>query len=236
MATSFQIISEDFYADLDAISDLMSIVVAGGGSPKSRLASVNSATLLMASTFEEFVREVCRQYAREIVSRAASVTDLPVKLTATAWRRTLEDLARAKIDTGGTQLPMTSIAADARAALENMSKFLDGDLTQDVFGKIAHNENNMRPNQINALFKVCDISGACDKISDTETMKAYFEEDNPGKVSNMFSVKLNDFMEKRNSIAHNLNPGSSDSQEQVLRDIAMFKAFAGGVVEFIERH
>lgn len=101
MTTTFDVISDDFLSDLEAISDLVSLVANGGGTSKSRVASINSATLLLAATFEELVREMCRQYAREVVSRTPSVVDLPRKLTATAWKRSLEELARAKIDSGG---------------------------------------------------------------------------------------------------------------------------------------
>ena len=68
METVFDVISDDFLSDLDAISDLIGLVANGGGSSKSRVASINSATLLLAATFEELIREMGRQFAREIVS------------------------------------------------------------------------------------------------------------------------------------------------------------------------
>lgn len=181
MASVFDVISDDFLSDLQAISDLVSLVENGGGSSKSRVASINSATLLLAATFEEFIREMGRQYARELVQLTPDPNNLPRKLSATAWKRTLEELARAKVDTGGTPLPLAQIAANARSSFEAVCKFLEGDSTQDIYSTLVHNENNMRPNQINAVFTISDLGNVCEKISEQPFLKDYFGEDELGK-------------------------------------------------------
>ncbi|MEG4379181.1 MULTISPECIES: MAE_28990/MAE_18760 family HEPN-like nuclease [unclassified Microcoleus] len=226
MPTAFDVISEDFLSDLEAISDLVSLVANGGGSSKSRVASINSATLLLAATFEEFVRETGRQYAREVVCRTASVVDLPRRLTATAWKRALENMARARIDTGGTATPLLHIATDARSEFEAICKFLEGDISQNIYKHIAHNENNMRPDQINAIFKVSDLNNIFSKISDNDIVKVYLDELDSTKANLKLRIALNDFMDKRNDIAHNLNPGSSVSAEQLLYDVNLLRAVA----------
>jgi hypothetical protein len=226
MSTAFDVISDDFLSDLEAISELIGLVANGGGSSKSRIASINSATLLLAATFEEFVREMGRQFAREVVSRTASVANLPRKLTATAWKRALEDMARAKIDTGGTSMPLLHITTEARSEFDAICKFLEGDTSQNIYKHIAYNENNMRPQQINAIFKVCDLGDICRKISDTDFMMTYLSEDDGGRAHSKFTIALNDFMEKRNGIAHSLNPGSSVGAEQFLDDVNLLRAVA----------
>ncbi|MED5544628.1 MAG: MAE_28990/MAE_18760 family HEPN-like nuclease [Pseudomonadota bacterium] len=236
MPTAFDAISDDFLSDLEAISELVRLVASGGGTSKSRVASVNSATLLLAATFEEFVREMGRQYAREVVSRTANVVDLPKKLTATAWKRALEHMARAKIDTGGTSTPLLHIASDARSELEAMCKFLEGDVSQNIYNHIAHNDNNMRPDQINAIFKVSDLSNICAKISDNNYIKSYVDELDGNQAHLKFKTALNDFMEKRNNIAHSLNPGSSASAEQFLDDVNLLRAVALAMAACLPNH
>lgn len=226
MATAFDAISDDFLADLVAISDLVELVAKGGGSSKSRIASINSATLLLAATFEEFVREMGRQYAREVVGLTPNVSDLPRKLTATAWKRSMEEMARAKIDTGGTAAPLLHIATEARAEFDAICKFLEGDTSQNIYRHIAHNENNMRPEQINAIFKVCDLKDICSKIAHIANLKEHFAENDSGKAHGKLIISINDFMEKRNGIAHNLNPGSSASTGNFLEDVKLLRAVA----------
>lgn len=236
MSTAFDVISDDFLSDLEAISDLVGLVANGGGSSKSRVASINSATLLLAATFEELVREMGRQYAREVVSRTANVADLPRKLTATAWKRALEDMARAKIDTGGTSTPLLHIATEARSEFDAICKFLEGDISQNIYKHIAHNENNMRPDQINAIFNVCDLNNICAKISENDILKIHLVEADSGQAHSKFKVALNDFMEKRNNIAHSLNPGSSASAEQFLDDVNLLRAVALAMAACLPDH
>ncbi|WP_133618541.1 HEPN domain-containing protein [Phaeovulum veldkampii] len=226
MTSSYDLIAEDFLADLAALSELVGAAHSGGKSPKTRIASVNSSTLLLAATFEEFVREMGRQFARDMVSRTVDPRRLPKKLTATAWKRTLEHLARARIDTGGTPLSLDHISSDSRAKFDAVWAFLGGDVTQDIYSTLIHNENNMRPGEINAVFSVCDLQNVCSKISEHEKMKVCFGEEDGGKVHGKFLVWLNDFMETRNSIAHALNLGSSVGPDDFASWVRTFEAIA----------
>jgi len=226
LTSSYDLIAEDFLADLAALSELVGAAHTAGTSPKTRIASVNSATLLLAATFEEFVRELGRQFARDTVSRTDDPRRLPKKLTATAWKRTLEHLARAKIDTGGTPLSLEHISSDSRAKFDAVWAFLGGDVSQDIYSTLIHNENNMRPGEINSVFSVCDLQNVCLKISEHENLKECFGEDDSGKVHGKFLVWLNDFMETRNSIAHALNLGSSVGPEDFASWARTFEAVA----------
>ncbi len=234
MTSVFHVIYDDFIADLQSIVDLVNIVEQAGGSAKSRVASVNSATLLVSATFEEFIRETARQCAREVIGRTQNVDALPRKLAQTAWKRTLEELARAKIDTGGTPLPLAQIAAAARASFDSLCKFIEGDTSQDIYKYLAHNENNMRPDQINAIFKVSDLGNICLKIAEMNSLHVYFGSTDAGSVHGKLTQYLNDFMEKRNSIAHNLNPGSSSSVDIFIRDVEFLKSFASSLADYLK--
>ncbi|MCE8420013.1 hypothetical protein LZ190_15100 [Rhodovulum sulfidophilum] len=226
MTSSYDLIAEDFLEDLGALSDLVNAAHNAGTTPKTRIASVNSATLLLAATFEEFVREMARQFARDTVSRTLDTRQLPKKLTATAWKRTLENLARARIDTGGTPLSLEHISSDSRAKFDAVLAFLGGDKSQNIYPTLIHNESNMRPNELNNAFSVCDLKDVCRKISDHNKLKECFGEDEAGKVHGKFVVWLNDFMETRNSIAHALNLGSSAGQEDFVSWVRTFEAVA----------
>lgn len=226
MASAFSPISDDFRSDLQAISELIDVVRVNGNTAKSRVASVNSSTLLLAATFEEFIREMGRQYAREIVERATSVDQLPRKLAATAWKRTLEGLARAKLDTGGTPESFDVIARDARQSFDRVCGFVGGDISQDIYHALIHNEYNMRPKQLNEVFSVCGLSDVCRALSDKQPLLEFFDETEAGKTHGQFVTWLNDFMERRNDIAHSLNPGNSLGPTQLLKDIGFLEATA----------
>ncbi|WP_152912501.1 HEPN domain-containing protein [Candidatus Rhodobacter oscarellae] len=223
-------------ADLTAISELVSVVETSANSARSRVASVNSSTLLLAARFEEFIREQGRQYAREMVQLQTDPSTLPRKLSATAWKRTLEELARAKIDTGGTAVSLETVSRDARSRIDAVCRFLEGDLTQEIYGPLVHNESNMRPAQLNAIFAICDLKDVCRKASDKQPLLAFFGDDDSGRVHGMLLTRLNDFMEKRNDIAHSLNPGNSASATSLFEDIAFFESFGLSIAETLPMH
>ncbi|MGB0853042.1 MAG: HEPN domain-containing protein [Pikeienuella sp.] len=236
MSTIFDAISDEFLADLTAISELVSVVETSANSARSRVASVNSSTLLLAARFEEFIREQGRQYAREMVQLQADPSTLPRKLSATAWKRTLEELARAKIDTGGTAVSLETVSRDARSRIDAVCRFLEGDLTQEIYGPLVHNESNMRPAQLNAIFAICDLKDVCRKASDKQPLLGFFSDDDSGRVHGMLLTRLNDFMEKRNNIAHSLNPGNSSSATSLFDDIAFFRSFGLSIAETLPMH
>jgi len=236
LTTPYDLISEDFLADLEALWALVEAAHKPGNSARIRVASINSATLLLASTFEEFVRQMGRQFARDVVARTPDPRNIPRKLTATAWKRTLEQLARARIDTGGTALALEHISAESRAKLDAILAFLSGDVSQDIYGPLIHNDNNMRPNELNAIFSICDLSDICKKMCEFEALKDYFGFEDPGMVHGRFVTSLNDFMEMRNDIAHALNAGSSIGQESFRNHISQFKATALALASQLPLH
>lgn len=236
MATAFDVISEDFLNDLSAISDLVEAVRSTNASAKARIASINSSTLLLAATFEEYVREMGRQYARELVLRINDPTKLPRKFTATAWKRTLEQLARAKIDTGGTPLTLEYISSETRASFDCVWNFIGGDLTQDIYTSLIHNENNMRPGEINAVFSICDLKDICKKISSNENIKEHFEEEDESKAHGLLITAINDFMEQRNNIAHDLNAGFSIGADEFNKTLSLMKAFSSALSSCLPIH
>ena len=228
MGTVFSFITEEFGSDLDAIRSLVNAFDdPQTGNPKTRIAAVNSSTLLLAATFEEFVREMARAYAKGVVASIESVEKLPPRLAGRAWRRTMETLARVQIDTRAKIL-------DAQARFNAVSEFCGGDLKQDIYGELIHNENNMRPGEINSLFKVSGLGDICLKIVVKQHLLKIFDETMPGKAHGRLLETLEEFFERRNRIAHSLDPAQSSGPDQVLKDINMFSAFGKALCETLE--
>ena len=225
MITSvFELIREDFVGELAAIRQLVRTFEASGGNAKVRIAAANSATLLVAATFEEFVREMAREYARIIVTTTPSFDKLPKKLASTAWRRSMEGLARLRFD--GEQSARDSLMIDTHARFSAAYSFVKGDLTQDIYKELIHNENNMRPNEINSMFRVAGLSDMCAKVCQEQALRGFFGETEAGKAHGKLLAALDNFFERRNKIAHALNPGQSSGPEQIIADLDMFDVFS----------
>lgn len=231
MASGYEVIAEEFVDDMEAIRSLVETFSDPQKSAKARLAAANSATLLVAATFEEFIREMAREFARAVVTRTESFEKLPPKLAATAWKRTMDGLAKVRFD--DTQ-SADNIFRTTQARFTVIYEFCKGDLTQDIYRDLIHNENNMRPGEINGLFKVSGLSDVCKKASDKQCLLDFFGEVEPGKAHGKVLAGLEDFFERRNAIAHALNPGQSSGPDQIINDIDMLEVFGKALRETLD--
>ena len=201
-----------------------------GGNAKVRIAAANSATLLVAATFEEFVREMARAHARMIVTTTSSFDKLPKKLISTVWKRSMEGLARLRLD--GEQLAREDLTIETRFSAAY--SFVKGDRTQDIYKELIHNENNMRANEINSMFGVAGLSDMCAKVCDNQAMIEFFGETEPGKAHGKLLAALNDFFERRNGIAHALKPDRSSAPNQIVTDLDMLQARSEAMIQTLD--
>lgn len=230
MSTEFTVITEEFDGDLEAIRLLVTTFDSpGSASPKTRVAASHSAVLLLAATFEEFVREMARTFAKAVVAATTSVDRLPKKMATRVWRRTLSTLAQTRIN--------AATRAKIFAAQDQFSavfKFCAGDLKQDIYNELVYNEHHLRLGEINSLFRVSGLREVCTLTADKQSLRVIFGEDEENRVHGMLDRNLREFFDRRNTIAHSLNAAQSIAPDQVLKDIDMFSAFAEALCETLE--
>lgn len=235
VSTAFSLITEEFGDDLDAIRSLVKAFDDPHKSaPKARIVAANSATLILAATFEEFVREMARAYARAVVTAIDSFERLPPRLAYTAWRRTMQALARIRIDRRIKTFSEENVFSDALTRFNIVYEFCKGDLSRDIYNELIYNENSMRPGEINSLFNVSDLSDVCSKLAEKKPLLENFGEAEAGKAHGRLLASLEEFFERRNAIAHQLNPARSSGSDQILKDIDMFDAFGKSLCETLE--
>lgn len=231
MTSTYEVITEEFVDDMEAIRSLVDTFSDPLKSAKSRLAAANSATLLVAATFEEFIREMAREYARVVVTNTGSFEKLPPKLAATAWKRTMDGLARVRFD---NKQGADNVLGTSQARFTVIYEFCKGDLKQDIYRDLIHNENNMRPGEINGLFKISGLGDVCSRVSEKPALMEIFGEVEAGKTHGKLLAGLEDFFERRNAIAHALNPGQSSGPEQIINDINMLESFGKALRETLD--
>ncbi|MHB1676261.1 MAG: MAE_28990/MAE_18760 family HEPN-like nuclease [Sulfuriferula sp.] len=234
MASAFEVIAEEFIDDMDAIRSLIVTVSDSQKHAKVRIAAANSTTLLLAATFEEFVREMAREYARAVVTNTESFEKLPPKLASSAWKRTMDGLSKLRFDDDQAGAGTENVFGIAQARFTVIYDFCKGDLTQDIYRDLIHNENNMRPSELNNLFKVSGLRDVCKKLSDKQPMLETFGETESGKAHGKLTYGLEDFFERRNAIAHALNPGQSNGSAQIDNDINMLESFGKALCETLD--
>ncbi len=234
--SDYELISEEFIEDISALKDIINHTHGARLSSRAKVSAINSSILLLSARFEEYVRQMARQAARDVVKKSESINHIPRKLSATAWKKTLESVARAKIDTGGKPLTLKDIHSSSIIKINAMLDFLGGDKSQDIYADLIHNESNMRPDQINALFSLCDIKDICLRISGNQKILTAFHQQDSGKAHGALIEFVNDFMETRNDIAHALGTLQSVGPETFENYIASFSLFAEALSEYLVSH
>lgn len=233
MTTVFELIKEDFINELDIIVLLVNTHDKPGRPPKVRVAAANSATLLVAATFEEYIRQSAREYARLVVSNANSIAELPKDLCLTAWKRSMKRLGQVRFNIGDQRIREAQLL-EARTQFLTIHEFIGGDRSKDVFEDLVQNENNLRPTELNAMFKVSGLTDVCLALCDKQPMQVHFQETDTKKIHGKLVLSLDEFIERRNKIAHALDPKTSTGTDQIIKDINMLKALAESLGQVLD--
>lgn len=226
MSDIYSAIVEEFKSELSSLRELLSVGQNRALRPSARVASVRASTLLLASTFEEFVREMAREYAAHVVCQATSLDDIPDKLVEAAWHQTLDHIVHIRIRGESKKSSLALAAKECRPKFDAACSFVEGDISQNVFEHLTRNKNNMRPDEINKLFRIGGISNVCMEVCKGKELQRFFGQRGPTGTHAALHTKLNGFIDKRNSIAHTPNLMSSESPDEALKDMHMLSSFS----------
>lgn len=221
MPSEFEENFDHFASELGALSELASMSgAAGATSARARIAAGNGATLLLAATFEDFIREQVKSVFQHKLSTGGGLADFPDKLVSVVWRRSLETLARSSFD---------DLLTDSSAAIshiESVTAFcFRGELTDAVSDALAHNDVNMRPSEIGRLFNQIGLKSIIAETCANDELIGLFGAGSAGKTTAEVETFLEDFFRRRNAIAHSLGKGSSSGPVGISRDIELIGGF-----------
>ncbi len=226
LANSFSVIVEDFDEALASLGLLVQIGQGKAVPRRTRVASIHATTLMLAAAFEEFIREMAREHAIQVVNKARSVSALPDTLLETAWKRTLKDLARTQRNGRSRREALRMSAKQARPKIDALCLFVEGDIRQNIYDHLIYNDHNMRAREINSMFRISGLRDICLRVCEQAALKEFFDRDDDGQTHGDLLRALDMFINRRNEIAHSLNAGISSAPQEVFRVIEMFRAFA----------
>jgi hypothetical protein len=183
----------------------------------------------MAATFEEFVRQQVRAAFREKVKRAKSIGDFPAKIASTVWRRSLETLAK---------IAFEDVESDGRrvsSKLEQTELFcIKKVVTADVAEVLSHNDANMRPSQLGALFNQIGINSIISKAARHEPVINFLGVGSADKATGAIETRMEQFFRRRNDIAHAINQSTSSGPEELAQDIEFFRILGNALTAALE--
>jgi hypothetical protein len=147
----------------------------------------------------------------------------------------MEALARVRLNPLEEGSSRDNIFANALARFTVTYDFCRGDLSQEIYQDLIHNQNNMRPQEINALFNISGLSDVCFQAAGDVEFMGLLSEVEPGKAHGQLVQRLEDYFERRNQVAHAINAMRSSGPEQISTDIELLRGFGRALCAALER-
>ena len=234
MTTDFRATADDFAQSLSTIREFVSSFDSGGVTPSVRVAAVNSAILLMAAAFEEFIKEMATLSVRHTVQTSKKISEVPNSVLQTAWRRTFKAIADLSMPQNTNIKDIMHAVNDAEVRCRTLLEFLRGDVTQDIYEGLVDNDSAMRVKQINKLFSISNITDVCRVTSQNQRIIGHFNAENSDQGFTDLRNFIDQFIDQRNEIAHRLNSATSLAPKDVWYHIDTFCVFADSLCEILE--
>ena len=234
MTTDFRVTADEFSQSLGTIGEFVSDLDSSSATPSVRVAAVNSGILLIAATFEEFIREMATLSVRHTVKASSALSDVPTRVLRTAWQRTFSSIADLTIAQNTDNKGIMKAVNDAEGRSKTLLAFLRGDITQEIYTGLVDNASAMRVKQINYLFRISNIGNVCHLTSENPRVIDHFNAENPDQGSADLNKFINEFIDQRNEIAHRLNSATSLAPKDVHKYIDTFCVFAHSLCEILE--
>ena len=235
MESPFRAVADEFCIEVRVLHDLVSSFENPEVQPRVRAAASNSAMLLLAATFEGFVRNMAREVARAAVAKAGVVAHIPNRILRTAWKRTFESIVRMDLPQNTRTRDIHEVVSKAEVQAKAVFTFLKGNTKQDIYTDLVQNDFNMRAQEINRLFGMSEVSDVCSLVSQELSVIDHFHAEPTNATSVELGRFIDDFIQQRNHIAHALTSSYSVGPQEVCSHINTFCVFAQALCAVLER-
>jgi len=230
--SDFSLNFDDFSSELDALSEVVvgrAEGVSSSLSPKARISAGNAATLMLAAIYEEYIRQQVMSAFKEKCLRVNGHGEFPKALAGKVWKKALDSMARTQF---------SRVEERAREMEDNIRHILNftlkKDLASDVAKTVAHNVNNMRPQQMAELFKDIGISEIINKSCRDPKLKSLIGAPKRAELVSIVTLRVDAFFQRRNDVAHALHAGRSSGPGEILQDIELFRLFGQGLATALD--
>lgn len=180
--------------------------------------------LYIGGRFENCVQLIFEELAIQFVNKYNEFEKLPSKLKDAIIKDTSNIIASPRKYGFGDGM--------VKQFIHNLSKNFLNDFTNINHQCLSRTEGNMRSDIISDLFNKIAIKDLWKEIGMQTSVRSHFETSDPGQAQSDSKTYLDQFMTKRNSIAHpNGATISWPSYDEVEKDIEYFKMLSRVLME-----
>lgn len=215
MASDLDLIVEDLSAKFSNIRELsrsiensthITVAIGDGETetkeirPLQRAGSGLGSYLLIYFAFEDCIRQMSSAYCRYFIERHILVNRYPYTMAASYWKKSVSLLSEFNEIKSRTKSLQTKIIMD------DLSAFIfDQDLTKADNDRLTYHERNLRPSEINSIFKRYGIENIIRECCSNITIQNYAAETDEDRTYQSICSELNEIVERRNEIVHRID-------------------------------
>lgn len=224
MPSAVSAICDDFRRELGTIRALLnqtgSVPPGAVGASEVRLAASNASMLLLAASFEEFVRQVAKDYAQALIDAATVQSPPPDQMLEAAWERALYLLKGQKFGKRSFSAPL------ATQRVQILRDFcLDKLASGTVPDLLSYNMNNVTVSEFNDIFKRLGLGLFAQSLCAESVLIAHFQALDADEAMALLLETWGKFYEQRNNIAHSIGAFNTTGAGEILRYMTMLTHF-----------
>jgi hypothetical protein len=205
--------------------------------PETRNTANAMSLVLLASSFEEFIREEVGQCADLLTSKYGSLTaPLQHRIRGAYWDVLLGrlNLNRNIMTKTKPKAPDPALVTKARALLETGRGFaMDGNPALLDRGNFYHSRSNFRPSVVNEIVSRVGIDDIIASAAQTIKIKNYFGVTKKADSTERLVAKLEEFYALRNNIVHSLSDVAGVGLDAALEYIKVMEPTAEGIASVL---
>jgi len=241
---------DDFYKRTGEVKKIIVAIEATIRNPgvlatsrtNAALASIDAVTgntanamsmVLLASSFEEFVREEIGQCADYLAGKYVGFQDnVKHSIRAAYWKGCLESLrfTGSILTTSEPRTPNPVSIGKIRNLLDSARGFVvDDDALQFNRAVFYRHSNNFRPHVVDEVGARLGIKNIIKNAADSSRIKNYFGVSRKNESYDKLKAKLEEFYERRNEIVHSLSGVTGYAVDVVLDYIVVFEMTAESI-------
>lgn len=201
--------------------------------PETRNTTNAMSLVLLASSFEEFVREEVGQCADLLMVKYGALT-VPIqhKIRERYWEVLLSRLNLSKNIMTKTKpkVPDPASIARAKALIDTGRGFvIDGNATLIDRENFYHSRSNFRPRTVNDIVSRVGIDDIISSAAATNKIKNYFGVNKRSDATDRLVAKIEEFYSLRNDIVHSLSDVAGVGVDTALEYITIMELTAEGI-------
>ena len=201
--------------------------------PETRNTTNAMSLVLLASSFEEFVREEVGQCADLLMTKYSALT-VPIqqKIRGTYWEVLLRRLSMSRNIMTKTKpkAPDPGLILGAKALLDTGRGFvIDGNAAVLDRANFYHSRNNFRPRVVNEIVSRVGIDNVIASAAATTIIKNHFGVTKKADSAERLVAKLEEFYSLRNTIVHSLSDVAGVGVDTALDYIKVMELTAEGI-------